>query len=422
MNPSAADQERNLFRFLMENIPDRIYFKDRESRFIRVNSAMARLFHIGGPDDAVGKCDSDFFPHADAQRMYDDEQRVLHTGEAIYGKVEKKILPNGSVGWTLTTKLPLRDEGGAVVGTCGMSRDITALMVAETALEQERNRLKEANSDLARSQSLLERKLAELEKTHAELKAAQRRLIDAEKAQSVARLAFGVAHEVKNPLAILRMGVDFFSSQPATDETGKVVLKEMNDAVRRADNIISEMMVFSESGDLKLVPVQLSAVVDAALKPYEPAFAAAKIRVLRRFVAGMPSARIDEAKIQRVFSCLFQNALDAMPQGGTLAVRIGITHIAAPGESTTPDRGNRTFAHSGVRRIGVMVEIDDTGTGIPPEVLGSIFDPFFTTKPTGQGTGLGLTVSRKIVELHGGTLEISNRSDGGASAKVLLKV
>ncbi len=422
MNPSASDQERNLFRFLMENIPDRIYFKDRESRFIRVNSAMARLFQIGGPDDAVGKCDFDFFPQADAQRMYEDEQRVLQTGESIYGKVEKKILPNGSVGWTLTTKLPLRDEGGTVVGTCGMSRDITALMVAETTLEQERNRLKEANSDLARSQSLLERKLAELEKTHAELKAAQKRLIDAEKAQSVARLAFGVAHEVKNPLAILRMGVDFFSSQPTTDETGKVVLKEMNDAVRRADNIISEMMVFSESSDLKLVPVQIAAVVDAALKPYESAFTAAKIRILRRFAVGMPSARIDEVKIQRVFSCLFQNALDAMPQGGTLAVRIGITHIAAPGTSTTPDRGNRTFAHSGVRRIGVMVEIDDTGSGIPPEVLDSIFDPFFTTKPTGQGTGLGLTVSRKIVELHGGTLEISNRSDGGASAKVLLKV
>ena len=420
MKPAVADQERNLFRFLMENIPDRIYFKDRESHFIRVNSAMARLFHVGGPDDAVGKCDFDFFPQADAQRMYEDEQHVLHSGEPIYGKVEKKILPNGSAGWTLTTKLPLRDPDGTIVGTCGMSRDITALMVAETTLEQERNRLKEANSDLARSQSLLERKLAELEKTHAELKAAQKRLIEAEKAQSVARLAFGVAHEVKNPLAILRMGVDFFSTQPTTDETGKVVLVEMNDAVRRADNIISEMMVFSDSGDLKLAPVQLASVVDAALKPYEPAFAAAKIRVQKKYVEGMPSARIDEAKIQRVFSCLFQNALDAMPQGGTLAVRIGITQIPAPGEGA--ERGNRTFAHSGVRRIGLIVEIEDTGTGIRPESLGSVFDPFFTTKPTGQGTGLGLTVSRKIVELHGGTLDLANRTEGGVSAKVLLKV
>jgi len=420
MKPDDTDQERNLFRFLMENIPDRIYFKDRESRFVCVNAAMARLFHLKNTDEAVGKSDRDFFPQADAQRMYEDEQRVLQSGEAIYGKVERKILPDGNTGWTLTTKLPLCGPDGAIVGTCGMSRDITALKVAETSLEQERNRLKEANADLARSQALLERKLEELERTHAELKAAQKALIDAEKAQSVARLAIGVAHEVKNPLSILRMGVDYFGSQPATDETGRLVLKEMSDAVRRADNIINEMMVFSESGDLKLEPVQVASVIDEALKPFEPALAAANVCVEKRYANGMPSARIDQVKIQRVFSCLIENALDAMPEGGTLSIRLGLTHIAAPG--TGADRGNRSLIHSGVRRVGVIVELNDTGTGIPPEHLSCVFDPFFTTKPTGLGTGLGLTVSRKVVELHGGTLDISNRSEGGVSAKVLLKV
>ncbi|MEO6738771.1 MAG: PAS domain-containing protein [Chthoniobacteraceae bacterium] len=420
MDPEDTKQERNLFRFLMENIPDRIYFKDRESHFISVNAAMARLFHLRSTDEAAGKSDFDFFPHDDAQRMYADEQRVLTTGEAIYGKVEKKIMPDGETGWTLTTKLPLRDVGGDIVGTCGMSRDITALMVAETTLEQERNRLKEANSDLARSQSLLERKLAELEKTHAELKSAQKRLIEAEKAQSVARLAFGVAHEVKNPLAILRMGIDFFSSRPAADANASVVLKEMGEAVSRADNIISEMMIFSDSSDLQRAPVQVSEVVEAALTRFEPALAKAGVRLEKHYASGMPSVLIDHVKIQRVFASLIKNALDAMPQGGVLTIRLGMTHIAAPG--MVVDRGNRSLAHSGIRRIGVVVEFDDTGTGVPPERLGSIFDPFFTTKPTGKGAGLGLTVSRKIVELHGGTLEISNRSEGGISAKVLLKV
>ena len=420
MNPETENQERNLFRFLMENIPDRIYFKDRDSRFICVNAAMARLFHLKNTEEAVGKIDFDFFPHADAQRMYEDEQRVVQTGEAIFGKVEKKILPDGNTGWTLTTKLPLRGPDGEVIGSCGMSRDITALLVAETSLEQERNRLKEANSDLARSQAMLERKLAELEKTHAELKAAQKRLIEAEKAQSVARLAIGVAHEVKNPLAILKMGVDFFTSQPASDESAAVVAKEMSDAVRRADNIINEMTAFSEAGDLMLSPVQVAAVIDAALKPYERALAAAKIRIEKQFATGMPSARIDEAKIQRVFSCLIENAVDAMPKGGVLTIRVGLTHLAGPG--VMPNQGNRSLTHSGVRRIGVIVEFDDTGGGIPAGKLDCVFDPFFTTKATGQGTGLGLTVSRKVVELHGGTLDISNRSEGGVSAKVLLKV
>jgi PAS domain S-box-containing protein len=420
MKPDDTEQERNLFRFLMENIPDRIYFKDRESRYLCVNAAMARLFHLKSTDEAVGKSDRDFFPHADAQLMYEDEQRVLKGGDPIYGKVEKKILPDGNTGWTLTTKLPLRGQDGTVIGTCGMSRDITALMLAETALEQERNRLKEANSDLARSQQLLERKLTELEKTHAELKAAQKRLVEAEKAQSVARLAIGVAHEVKNPLAILRMGTDFFSSQTIADENAGVVLREMNEAIRRADTIISEMTVFAESGDLKLAPVQIPTLIDEALTPFEPALRSAKIRVEKHYSDGMPAARIDEAKIKRVFSCLIENARDAMPKGGVLTIRLGLTHIAPPGAVANP--GNRSLVHSGVRRIGVIVEFDDTGIGIPPERIGSVFDPFFTTKSTGKGTGLGLTVSRKVVELHGGTLEISNRSGGGVSAKVLLKV
>jgi PAS domain S-box-containing protein len=420
MKTDNSDREGHLFRFLMENMPDRIYFKDRESRFICVNSAMAQLFHLGGPDEAVGKIDFDFFPQADAQRMFEDEQRVVKTGEPILGKVEQKILPDGTTGWTLTTKLPMRGADGEVIGTCGMSRDITPLMVAEAALEKERNRLREANSDLARSQALLERKLAELEKTHTELKAAQKRLIDAEKAQSIARLAIGVAHEVKNPLAILKMGVDFFSSQPGAHESASIVAQEMSEAVLRADNIINEMMVFSDSGDLKLTPVHVSGLIDAALKPFESALAAAKIRVERRYASEMPAARIDEAKIKRVFSCLIENALHAMSKGGTLTIRLGLTHIAPPG--VVANHGNRSLTHSGVRRIGVIVEFDDTGTGIAPEKLGNVFDPFFTTKPTGKGTGLGLTVSRKVVELHGGSLEISNRSEGGVSAKVLLKV
>jgi len=352
--------------------------------------------------------------------MYEDEQRLVQSGEAMLGKIEKKHLPDGSVGWTLTTKLPLRGADGGVIGTCGISKDITELKEAEAALKQERNRLKATNSDLARSQTMLERKLAELEKTHADLKAAQRRLIAAEKAESVGRLALGVAHEVKNPLAILKAGVDYFSQTPDSAESAALVLKEMSDAVRRADTIISEMMVFAGSGELQLDPVQVAGVIDDALRPFETSLSNSKVRVEKQYAKGLPSARIDGEKMKRVFSSLIGNAMDAMPGGGTLSIRLGLTHL--PGPESAANRGNRSLVHSGIRRIGLIAEFDDTGTGIPPEKLGSIFDPFFTTKSTGQGTGLGLTVSRKMVELHGGTLEISNRGEGGVSAKVLIKV
>lgn len=418
--PDQHDMERDLFRFLMANMPDRIYFKDRESKFVAVNAAMARLFKLTGPGDAVGKSDFDFFPEEDARRMFADEQRVLATGECIPGKIEKKMLPDGTVGWTLTTKLPLRGPDGEIIGTCGMSRDITPLKAAEHALEQERNRLRGANADLARSQAMLERKLAELERINSELKAAQARLIESEKAQSVGRLALGVAHEVRNPLAILKMGVDFFSGQPASDESAVLVLKEMAEAVRRADSIINELMVFATSTEVRLTPVQITSVIDAALASFEKAIAGEGIRVVKQFGSGLPMVRIDVEKMQHVFSSLIQNALDAMTGGGTLTIRIGLTHLLGP--DMVRDPGNRTLVHSGIRKIGVVVEIDDTGCGIPSDKLANVFDPFFTTKATGSGTGLGLTVSRKVVELHGGTIDVSNRPEGGVSARVLVKV
>ena len=420
MNPTDQDQERHLFRFLMENIPDRIYFKDLESRFICVNAAMARLFNLKGPEEAVGKIDFDYFPKADAQRMYDDEMRVVRTGEPILAKVETKVLPDGSRGWTLTTKLPLRGSGGEIIGTCGISKDITSLKTAEEALEHERNRLKMANADLARSQALLERKLAELEKTHAALKEAQARLIEVEKAQSIGSLALGVAHEVKNPLAILKMGVDFFSGNTVDAETSAIVLKEMNDAVLRADSVINELMVFSDSGDLTLSAVALAEIIESALERFAEKLASSDIQVVRQYSSGLPMVRVDVERVRQVFTCLIENAIDAMRGGGVLKIRIGITHILGPG--VVQDKGGRSITHSGLRRIGVVTEIDDTGHGIPPDKLANIFDPFFTTKATGEGTGLGLTVSRKVIERHGGTIEIMNRNEGGVCARVLLKV
>jgi PAS domain S-box-containing protein len=136
----ALLHERYLLRSLMDNVPDHIYFKDAEGRFTRVNRAMAARFGLPGPDAAVGKTDFDFFTEEHARQARADEEQVQRTGRPLVGHEEKETWPDGAVSWVSSTKLPLRDAAGRVVGTFGISRDITGRKRAEEALRQSEER------------------------------------------------------------------------------------------------------------------------------------------------------------------------------------------------------------------------------------------------------------------------------------------
>jgi phosphoserine phosphatase RsbU/P len=144
----AFAQERYLMNMLMDNIPDHIYFKDRESRFLRVNKAMAKLFNLPSPAMAVGKMDSDFFTSEHAQQARADEQRIMQTGQALHGQEEKETWPDGSITWVSSTKGCLRDEQGRVIGTFGISRDITARKLAEENLVKQATELRRKNEQI----------------------------------------------------------------------------------------------------------------------------------------------------------------------------------------------------------------------------------------------------------------------------------
>jgi len=133
---TMLDEELYFFDLLMENVPERIYFKDRQCRFTRVNRAMAQLFGCHDPAKLIGKCDFDFFSQEHAQQAYMDEQQLIHEQIPIWSNEEKETWPDGHETWVLTTKLPLRDRKGGIVGTFGISRDITERKRAERALEE----------------------------------------------------------------------------------------------------------------------------------------------------------------------------------------------------------------------------------------------------------------------------------------------
>ncbi len=136
-------EERHLFRTLMQNIPDKIYFKNLQSRFIRIN--MAEHFGLADPAEAIGKSDFDFFTEEHARQAFADEQEVIRTGQPLVAKEEKETWPDGHETWVSTTKMPLRDAAGRIIGTFGISRDITARKHAEEQMHRAMQAAEAAN-------------------------------------------------------------------------------------------------------------------------------------------------------------------------------------------------------------------------------------------------------------------------------------
>ncbi len=259
----------------------------------------------------------------------------------------------------------------------------------------------------------------DLIKAHEDLKAAQAQLIQAEKLQSVGRLAAGVAHEVKNPLAILEMGIGFLSDQPGSaDNDSGVILAEMKEAVRRANGIISGLMDYSAFNVAGAGSVDLHTVIEETLAVVASQIARSNITVVKEFEPNLPPCHVDPDRIGQVFANLFTNACHAMPDGGALTVRSSLKTTTL--EEAAFQAGDRSGKRVRAGDKAIVVEVLDTGAGIPEENLTKLFEPFFSTKPTGKGAGLGLTVAKKILELHGGTIEIANRDGGGARVKLTL--
>jgi signal transduction histidine kinase len=296
-----------------------------------------------------------------------------------------------------TTKLPLRNKQGEIVGTFGISRDITERKRAEEALKQ-------AVEDLQRSRE--------------ELKSAHQQLMHAEKLETVGRMAAGVAHEVQNPLQILLMSLDYLSQRMSDgDPVLDGVLNEMRNATKRADTIIRGLLDFSRSDDLELKAQDLNTLVNNALALVKHTLGLHRVVLQTQLAPELPPLALDGMKIEQVFVNLFTNAIHAMPEGGTLTVKTRAERLT----ETHRDLGSREAGHFYAGDTVVMVEIEDTGSGIPLEILRKIFDPFFTTKATGKGTGLGLAIVKRIIDLHSGEIEINNRPEGGVRCRLMFK-
>lgn len=265
---------------------------------------------------------------------------------------------------------------------------------------------------------ITERKRAQvaLEEAHKTLQDTQQQLIQAAKLESVGRLAAGAAHEVRNPLAIIQMGLSYLMNHDwNTQGDGKeahTVLAQMEQGVQRADSIIRGLLDFAAHRELESKPGSINAVIEAALVLVKHEMDKAHVRLQKDLSAEIPAISIDAVKMEQVFINLFMNAIQAMKVQGTLTIRSFLRSATSQEKVLMGQSFNGSSA--------IAVEIEDTGPGIPEENLPKVFDPFFTNKPPGQGTGLGLAVTRTIVNLHHGIIRLENCSGAGGAKATLL--
>ena len=253
-------------------------------------------------------------------------------------------------------------------------------------------------------------------RTH-ELHIAQSKLMQAEKMESIGRLAAGIAHEVKNPLAIIQMGMDYLAPDIPENKNSQQVTQDIHDAIRRADTVIHGLLDFSRDKELALQKGSLNEVITNALHLVEYELHQRNIISKLALSGSLPEIAMDANKIQQVFINLFMNAAHAMEHDGSILIRNELFTISPDTDPLLLRNGDFKIGETVIR-----VEVADTGPGIRPQDKAKLFELFYTTKAVGEGTGLGLSVTRNIINLHHGAINIDNRPEGGASVVIIFKL
>ena len=238
----------------------------------------------------------------------------------------------------------------------------------------------------------------QLQRLHGEARRRDRELARVEHLAVVGTLAAGVAHEINNPLAGLRTALERLLklvNDPAAAERYGTVLRE---AIARIERTVQGVLRFARATEVHVGPVDVDDAVERALELAGPRLEEGRIGLVREVERGLPAVSADGTILTQVVLNVVLNACDAMPERGEIVLR-----AIREGET-------------------VVLAITDAGPGVPPEIASKIFDPFFTTKPPGQGTGLGLAVSRAGIRESGGDLELVESGGPGASFRITLPV
>jgi PAS domain S-box-containing protein len=402
-NRRAKASDQDFLNALLNHLPAWVYFKDKAGRYLRASKSLAN--HVGreDPRDLIGRTNFDFFPVERAAATHADEQAIQSTHQPLVDREEQETLPDGRVLYVSTTKLPLHDGEGSLIGTFGISHNITA----RKNTEKERRELE-----------------LQLQLSH--------------KLESIGMLAAGIAHEINTPTqfitdntrflqtafkqladalarfrALSATAPDLAASAAAIEAETELdyhlaeiprTLEQTLDGLGRVARIVGSLKEFSHPQTLEREPADLNRAIETtiAVARHEWKYVA---DVVTELDPALPPVCCVLDEFNQVILNLIINACHAISD----ALKVS---GADKGVITLRTRHDDTSA---------WIEISDTGAGIAPEIRDRIFELFFTTKRAGKGTGQGLALVRTIiVQHHGGTIDFTTEVGRGTTFRIQL--
>jgi PAS domain S-box-containing protein len=402
-------RERDLLHTLMDNVPDFISFKDTAGRFTTINGALARTLGISRPEDALGDTDFDYFTEAFAQQTLADEQDVLRTGKPLVGKVEEIHLRNKLPAWISTTKMVVRDLDGKIIGTFGVSRDITESKHAEQELqlakENLESRVAERTSELAQANEQLQIELAERKRAEEQVRKLNEdleRRVAERTVQLVAAnkeldaFSYSVSHDLRTPLRHISGFTDVLVAEHSSQlgPEAQELLKFIQDGSQKMNLMIGDLLNLARLDRLEVVSkmTPLNSLVEDVLQDLKSEIDGRKIDW---HIGSLPTVNCDPGLLQQAFTNLLSNAVKYTRRREHAVIEVD--QMTIDGEA--------------------VIYVRDNGAGFDSKYAGKLFGAFqrFHTAEEFEGTGVGLATVQRIIRKHGGRIWAEAECGKGAT-------
>ncbi len=368
----ALQNERLLLRMLIDNIPDSMYSKDLACRKTLVNAAELAFLGAASEAEVLGKDDYDLYPKELADGFYADDQVVLRTGTPLLNREEYILNEKKEQRWLLSSKIPLRDRDGRIVGLVGIGRDITDRKLAEQLVRDMQHR------------------------------------------ESIGVLTSGIAHDFNNLLGSMMGNISLAQTHLPSHHPAAGNIEKALAAMERAAELTRQMLAYAGEGKFQIATIDMTAI----LREHANLFTMSLPRNVT-LQTHLPSAPVymngDPGQIKQILMNLIINAGEAV---GTAEGRVTVELSAAAfGE-------NDLAAYSTITTTALkggeyaLLTVRDTGMGMNPVTMRKIFDPFFTTKFTGRGLGLSAVLG--IIRGHGGGISVESSEGAGTTVSIIL--